>query len=67
MDKQKENQGALVKDLHNEVISLKNLLNVNVSNNVGQGGLVTATMKPVIPAWQLEANQESIKNQNEEI
>lgn len=59
MDKQKENQASLIKDLHNEVISLKNLLNSNVSNSVGQGGLVTAVSKPLIPAWQLEANQVS--------
>ena len=59
MEKQKENQASLIKDLHNEVVSLKNLLNSNVSNSMAQGGLVTAVSKPLIPAWQLEGNQAS--------
>lgn len=67
MEKQKENQASLIKDLYNEVLSLKNLLNSNVSNNIGQGGLVTAMSKPLIPAWQLEANQESETTQNDDV
>lgn len=67
MEKQKENQASLIKDLYNEVISLKNLLNSNVSNNVGQGGLVTAMAKPLIPAWQLEANQVAETTQDEDV
>ena len=67
MDKHKENQASLVKDLHNEVLSLKNLLSSNISHNVGQGGLVTAVSKPLIPAWQLESTQDSEVTQNEDL
>ena len=72
IDKQKENQATLIKDLHNELISLKNLLGTNISNNnnIAQGGLVmAAASKPLIPAWQLEGNQdaEAESSQNEEL
>ncbi len=69
IDKQKENQASMIKDLHNELISLKNLLGTNISNNIVQGGLVmAASSKPLIPAWQLEGNQGTEdSSQNEEL
>jgi peroxin-14 len=69
MEKQKENQASLIKDLHNEVISLKNLLNSNVSNSMGQGGLVMAASSnnPLIPAWQLENNNIKVSDTAKQI
>ncbi len=62
MEKQKESQALLIKDLHNEVLSLKSLLSSSAAS--GQGGLVTSlpNIKPLIPAWQLETNRELNEN-----